>query len=348
MRKPQETNLAASWRRFLLIRVPVAAIGLLLVLQALAMALERVPLRRSYMDDLALAVGQDSAPHRVVLLGDSITLVSTRGYQLGRGLRDVANLSTIAWTGAAAELFLLERYLASHPAPDYVVYASAPDDLDNRDSAQLLHYYDWNVYTLPRERAFMRQYIPGIDARETLPAALNIQENILERLVSLTKRTPPSFPEGERVPNPAVVTEPVTGDRMDLAIQRQRLQKGLSLGALEMAVLRDVCRLSEHYGFKLVMVWPPLPSPISKEWRGSGQMAALDASIAQVGGKDCRRGPGFDVNSLRAYTNFNRDGFHLHGSDWEERYAADLSAFIATLPDHRNTDTSSLNAPGRD
>ena len=327
--------MSMNWKRFLLLRVPLVLVVILVIGQALAMSLRDITLRRSYMDDLALAVERDHTPHRVVLLGDSITLMATRRVQLGRGPQDVANLATIAWAGAAAELFLLERYLVSHPAPQYVIYASAVDDLQNNDSPQLVHYYDWNVYTQPAERAFLRKYVPGIDARENWPAVLNVQENIFERLLSLAKRSPPLMPNPDHAPDPNVHTEPTTDNRMGGPIQQQRMHQKLILGTLQQAVFSRICQLSETYGFQLNIVWPPLPQPVKQAWENKGEFGPLNAQIQSVLANGCNAGPQFDVDTLRTYTNFNRDGFHLHGEGWEERYAADLSGYITSLPDRR-------------
>ena len=326
-----------NWKRFFMLRVPLSLALIVMLFQGIAFALERIPLRRSYMDDLALAVERDHTPHRVVLLGDSITMNSTRRFELGRSAGDVVNLATIAWTGAAAELFLLERYLAGHPPPQYVIYAAAIDDLNTNDGPQLVHYYDWNVYTLPSERDFMRRYIPGIDARERLPAVLDFQENIVERLTSLLRRGAPSMPEAEREPDPDVRTEPPSDNRMSAAVQTQRIEKKLILGSLQKAVFTRICRLSKEYGFQFRVVWPPIPPTVLKAWRERGEFDPINAELQAVLDHDCNAGPTFDVNGIRPYTNFNRDGFHLHGEAWEQRYAADLSQYIASLPERANT-----------
>ncbi len=339
--------MPAGWKLFLFVRVPLMLALLFIVGQALATVLRGVPLRRSYMDDLALAVKRDHTPHRVVLLGDSITLNSTRRFELGRGPQDVANLATIAWTGAAAELFLLERYLVSHPAPQHVVYASAADDLINNDSPQLIHYYDWNVYDQPAEHAFLRQYVPGIDAREGRPAVLNFQEDILERLQSMMKRSPPAMPVARLVPDQDVRTAPSSDNRMAGGKENERLEHKLTVGTLQAAVFTRICQLSRQYGFQFDIVWPPLPRTMREAWRANGEFASLNAQLDAVLGHDCNRGSVFDVNTLRDYTNFNRDAYHLHGESWEERYAADLSSYLAELPDRKmNSGADIMPAPG--
>ena len=99
---PKPSSLAAEWRRFLFFRLPVLLLVVLAVCQMLDAGLRRVKLRRSTLDDLALAVQTDRTAFRVIVLGDSITR-ETRRFQLGHGPHDVGNLATIGWTGAAAK-----------------------------------------------------------------------------------------------------------------------------------------------------------------------------------------------------------------------------------------------------
>jgi hypothetical protein len=331
LRKPATaTALPPEWRRFLFVRVPLIFLAILMLCQALDAALSLVKLRRSNLDDLALAVESDPTQFRVIVLGDSITR-ETRRFQLGQGPQDVGNLATIGWTGAAAELFLLQRYLLHHQAPRYVVYSAAPDDLQTTVSARVVHYYDWRVYDRPEERSFLRKFVPGIDAREFLPAAFDIQERILEPLLSLATRAPPRMPIGLRKANPFVQPEPVSDDQRATASDQRRMQRALVLGPLQQAVLTRLCGLSDTYGFRLAFVWPPVPPIVLHAWKRNGQFARLDAQIRDLLSPPCNAAPPFDINTVRSYPNFNRDALHLRGEGWEERYAADLGAYITAL-----------------
>jgi hypothetical protein len=328
-RKP--TALSSEWRRFLFVRVPLLLLAMLAVCQGLDAGLRHARLRRSNLDDLALAVESDPTAFRVVVLGDSITR-ETRRFQLGRGPHDVGNLATIGWTGAAAELFLLERYLRHHPAPHYVVYAVAPDDLQTTVSARVVRYYDWRVYDRPDERAFLREFVPGIDARDWLPAAFDIQERILEPLLSLAARGPPLMPAGVRAADPLVQPEPASDNQSFAASEQRRMGRVLRVGPLQQAVFGRLCTLSRVYGFRIAVVWPPVPPGVLQAWRQTGQFASLNAQVRALLGTGCNAGAPFDINTIRSYTNFNRDALHLRGEHWNERYAADLGAYIATLP----------------
>jgi len=321
----------AAWRHFLCFRLPVLLLVIVAFCQILDAGLRHVTLRRSNLDDLALAVEADPTAFRVVVLGDSITR-QTRRFQLGHGRQDVGNLATIGWTGAAAELFLLRRYLRHHPAPEYVVYAVAPDDLQTTVSTRVVHYYDWRVYNRPEERAFLRQYVPGIDAREWLPAAFDLQERILEPLLSLAAGPLPRMPVGVRVPDPSVRPEPASDNESAGASEQGRMKRVLVVGGLQQAVVTRLCGLSRTYGFRLAFVWPPVPPAVLGAWERNGEFGRLTAQLRGLLDGGCNAVGVFDINTVRRYTNFDRDALHLRGDGWEERYAADLAGYIAGLP----------------
>jgi hypothetical protein len=314
----------------LVVRVPVAVLAILVVCQVLDAGLRHVKLRRSNLDDLALAVESEAAAYRVVVLGDSITREARR-FWLGRGRTDAVDLATISWTGAAAEVFLLERYLRHHPAPRLVVYAVAPDDLQTSVSARVVRYHDWRVYDRPEERAFLRRFVPGIDARDWLPAAFDVQERIVEPLLSLAARGAPSMPAGFRAPDPLVQPDVLDADRSAWASAQRRMGRALVVGALQEAALLRICRLSESFGFRFALVWAPVPPVVLQAWRQNGQFERLNARVRALLGTGCHAAAPFDMNTVRRYTSFDRDALHLRSDAWEERYAADLAAYIEAL-----------------
>jgi hypothetical protein len=111
-----------SWNRFLLLQVPCVALALALVAQALAFCLSSVPMRRDRPDELALAVSEDPTEYRTLLFGDSTTRNATARFSLGAP-GEVGNLATNGYIGLSGSLFLLQRYLKTHPSPEHVVFA---------------------------------------------------------------------------------------------------------------------------------------------------------------------------------------------------------------------------------
>src|ERR1700679_469903 len=94
---------------FWLIQAPLAFVGLLILVQIVAMALSSVPLRRQRADELALAVLSDPADHQELLFGDSITRNVMRNYSVGSS-EEVLNLATHLFVGLPGDILLLKRY----------------------------------------------------------------------------------------------------------------------------------------------------------------------------------------------------------------------------------------------
>ena len=193
--------MTTSWKRFLFLRLPIAAVVAGAVCQILAMLLADVPMRRNRIDELALAAVSDRGEHRIVLLGDSIVRNMTLRYAAGPA-DQVLNMTTQQDVGLPGSMFLLKRYLQNHPPPQYVVVAAAPDDYSDMPDPRMVHYYMWNTFTRPDERAFLKAYMPSIDEREEYPAAMDLQERILERLIALVRRSPAQFSAPPPAPDP--------------------------------------------------------------------------------------------------------------------------------------------------
>jgi hypothetical protein len=317
----------------LLIQFPLLLIVIAALAQALSMALSHVPLRRNRIDELALAVVDDPTNYPIVLFGDSITRNATTRYAVDPAPGEVANIATQAYAGLQSGLFLLERYLESHKPPQYFVITASPEDYFQVPDHKMVHYYDWNVFSRPSEREFLKSYMPDIDAQDRYPAVLNLQENILERLIGLLKGSPPHLESGARAPDPNPVLEPRSENLSNPATLAIRFAHTLELAPMQEAVLTRICALSEQYGFHVAIVWPPAPPELLEIWRNSGQLPALEKRIYAITGKNCNFvGPIVNLNDSRTYTNFDLRSYHLRGPGWEQRFALDLRNYLASLP----------------
>jgi hypothetical protein len=341
--------MTASWKRFLFVRFPVGMAVIGVVCQVLAMSLAHLPLRRNRIDELALAVVNDHQPHRVVLLGDSIIRNATLQFGVG-SLPDVLNLSTQQYVGLPGDLLLLRRYLQSHPAPQHVVVAAAPDDYHVIVDPQTTHYYMWNTFSRPDEHAFLRAAIPGIDGRDWYPAAMDIQERILEPMITLAKRSPANFSPPPPPPDPNAPVEPESRNQASIEAQDQRLVEPatLSLEPPYEASIAGMCKLSRQYGFQLDLVWAPMPERVAKTRVETGELGALEDQLKAVfAATGCNAGPFFNMNDVQTFTNFDSGAFHLRGSGWEERAASILSRTIANLPAVADRHPNRVNASGQ-
>jgi hypothetical protein len=341
--------MTGPWKRWLFVRFPLAVVAVGVACQLLAMALTHLPLRRNRIDELALAVLNDHQPHRVLLLGDSIIRNATLQFGVGT-LPEVLNLSTQQYVGLPGDLFLLQRYLENHPPPQHVVVAAAPDDYHVMVNQQTAHYYMWHTFSRPNEHALLKTYMPDIDSREWYPAAMDIQERILEPLITLAKRAPSHFDPPPPLPDPNAPVEPDSRTQTSNDTEDQRLAApaDLSLEPLFGASIAGMCRLSRQYGFVLDVVWAPMPARVEKGRVESGQLSALEGQLKAVfAATGCNAGRFFDMNEVQTFTNFDSGAFHLHGSGWEERAASLLSRYIKDLPEVPDSHPARVRASGQ-
>lgn len=332
--------MTSSWKRFLFLQFPLLALLLALIAQVLAVVLSRVPMRRDRTDELALAVLTDPTNYRVVLLGDSITRNATARYSLG-GSDEVANLASHADVGIAGELFLLQRYLSKHRAPQYVVIAFAPGMYRWVTDVRLARYHMWYTFNQADERRMLKEFLPDIDHRDWLPAILDLQERILEPFFSFVKNRyltfrkvgPRHIAAGSENPDPGAPLEFDPGNETSSGESAELAKMDLTPAPLNAESLRQICRLSEQYGFHVNVVWPPMPSKLESALVETGALTQLEDQIRNILGDRCRLDTVFDFNRLRTYSSssFHRDMIHLFGMGWEQRYASDLREYLSAL-----------------
>jgi hypothetical protein len=340
--------MTQAWKRFLFVRFPLAVLLVGVVCQLVALPLSHLPMRRNRIDEIALAVLADRQSHRVLLLGDSIIRNATLQYAVGSAT-DVLNLTTQNSVGLPGDLFILQRYLQNHRPPQHVVIAAAPDDYAMTVDPQMVHYYMWNTFSRGDERALLKQYMPTIDARERYPAAMNLQERIFERLITLMKRGPAHFASPPPLPDPNAPVEPTTDNQASVDAATRRLQSlDLTMAPIYRASITRMCQLGRQYGFALDIVWAPMPPLVAEGRTNSGQLAALDEQLNEVFSTNgCRTDPIFNMNDVQTFPNFDIGAFHLRGSGWQERAAEILHQYLLALPDLSQSHPSLLNTNGK-
>jgi hypothetical protein len=329
-----------SWQKFILVDVPIAMVALALTAQALAFALSNVPMWRDRADELALAATSDPTNYRIILLGDSKTNRATARFLLGAP-GQVANLTTHAYVGFSGSLFLLERYLSAHPAPQHVVLAFAPLLYRFENNIRLSRYHLWHTFNRPAERSFLRANHPGMGRRDSLPAVLDLQERVVEPLLSwfrlryatLRGRKVLSFANGYLNPSPDADVElsnqvgPETDDE-----ERPDGQE-IAMAPVNAAVLARLCNLSNERGFAVDIVWPPVPNDLVGHLNAAIALSALEMKIRSSMRGRCDFGGFTDFNKIREYSrsSFHHDLLHLFGDGWEQRYASDLRDYLSGL-----------------
>jgi hypothetical protein len=326
--------MKTSWKRYLLLELPGAALLWALLAQALAFALSDVQIWRDRSDELALAVLKGPTDYRALLFGDSVTRLATVRFSLGAP-GEVGNLSTHKGLGLVGSLFLLQRYLSAHRSPEHVVVAVVPNlyHYDFESELRLARYNLWYTFDRPDERDLLRTYIAGIDSRDWYPAVADVQERIVEPLFSflLQRNQVPRIEEGALT---AAAAAPVEfGGHDQLSDEAFRDKRDVELSPMNAEVLRRICSLSKEHGFRIEIVWPPLPAQLETILTSGGALTELEARIRSNMAGGCNFGGFTDFNKVRTYPNlaFRNDLAHLLGDGWEQRYTADLVKYLNDL-----------------
>jgi hypothetical protein len=323
-----------SWKQFLLLQLPGAALVLTLVVQVIAFSLSDVPIWRNRDDEIALATLKDPAQYRILLLGDSVTSMATGRFSLGAP-GEVANISTNGRIGLHGALFEVQRYLSAHPSPEHVVLAYAPLIYSTWKDLRLLRYNLWRVYNRPEEREFLRTYFPGMGDRDWLPAILDVQERVVEPFFSLLvlRHQSPRMNAGSLVANPdAPAGRAERAETLDDDVFRPVSDTTVSAATAE--ALSRMCSLAKEHGFRIEVAWPPLPAQLERMLTSSGALAKEEAKISAIMERGHCDFAGFtDFNKIRVYPNssFRTDLIHLFDYGWEQRYTVDLSKYLNGL-----------------
>jgi hypothetical protein len=337
-----------SWNRFLLLQVPCVALALALVAQALAFCLSSVPMRRDRPDELALAVSEDPTEYRTLLFGDSTTRNATARFSLGAP-GEVGNLATNGYIGLSGSLFLLQRYLKTHPSPEHVVFALSPRMYHRENDPRLARYHLWHTFSEPEERKFLETYVPGIAQRDWFPAILDLQERIVEPFLSFIKQR---YLALRRTNEPRVDTgalsasaqAPIEFAARDEKIPVDRTQalsgrRDLSMAPVNAEALSRLCGLSRSYGFRVELAWSPIPAQLEHILTSSGALQNLEGEIRSIMDDGHCDFAGFI--EMRSYPNlsFHNDMLHLFGDGWEQRYTSDIREYLSGLlhPGRPNT-----------
>jgi hypothetical protein len=208
------------------------------------------------------------------------------------------------------------------------------------DDIPKVRYTLWYTLRGREERRFHKAEFPGIDARDWLPAAADLQVRVVEPLFSLLKtRLVPSYHGPTRID--AGDSDPDADTLANLRqgpaeVGRAIAENPKYLSApIDGEALRRLCGLAHQYRFGVRVVWPPMPSELEQALLEHGALTHLQPQMRAVMQDHCLLDDGFDFNRVRTYTasSFHNDMIHLFGDGWEQRYASDLRDFLTTLVD---------------
>jgi hypothetical protein len=323
-----------DWKSFFWIKLPIAVILVAGCVQIVAMLLANVPMRRFETDGFPEAVALDKSDHKVILFGDSITRNATRYFNVGDEAT-VLNLSNHLLFGLAGDVMLLQRYLETHKSPAFVEIVATPTLFAGPPDISRVHYYLWRIFSRPQEHDYLRSLFPGIDSREHYPAIFDIQQRIVEPLLSLIQGGRGHYYALGRDPDPHAPLEPASTDLSDEKSIRARIEAPMRLLPPYAAALKDLCALSRQYGFRLDIVWAPGPKRAVAAWREAHEIETLQSDILAAIGDGCAPPNFTDFNDGIDYLSFDHGATHLRGEGWDQLFASKMHLRIQQLLEAR-------------
>lgn len=310
-----------SWRRFLTRSLPLSLLGLALLAEGAAIALNGVPPRRHDLDKLVAALDHARADAPVVVMGDSVTQDVLKTYRIGGS----ANLTTNQASGVIGSDLLLRRYLERNAAPKAAVIAATPEFFGYQPEGSAARLYVTSVFTRPSEREALAA--AGIALDEAwLPAALAIEKRLADPVTGMLVRAPASIPMGDTTAIAGPLEPGPVPDGVAPQIARRAKLSPILSASARMA-LTDICALAVSKGFTVHLVRAPVPASV-RQARSAGWEPDLAAGIKAV----CPTAILADFNqSIDFPDHAFRDADHLRRPGWTAAYAARLDALIGEL-----------------
>lgn len=323
--------MSSFWRRFLLVYLPLAFLGVALAAEGLAALLKDVSPRRHDLDRIAVALERGGQSAQVLMFGDSVTQDVLKTYRIAPPGR-VANLTTNLASGVVGVMFLAKRYLEVNPPPRHLVLVASPEFLSYDPEGKTAEVYITSVFGEEDEVAWLSRHMPAVLEKSWEPAVLNLEGRIGYPFLALMAPRPDGIPEGEVMPDPGLAQEDSPISEAALQSVKGRIGKELGPTPTVKLALGEICALAREHGFEVHILRAPIPAEVLEGWRASGTLAGFETQMDSTLADSC---PGVKFGNFGAKGEFPtvamREADHLRRPGWTNRYALILQEFIASL-----------------
>lgn len=323
----QPENFMRAWLIFFCLKLPLAALAVGIIVEALAWSLSGVTLHRHNVDDLANAVEHDSHSYKVVLLGDSVTHNVANKYRIGAP-NEVADITTHAFAGLPGSYFLLRRYLESGHRPELVVLALSRHVLTEPMDRSSFDYYLTSVFRKPYERSFLQEHFRDYVDYSWRPAALSMTTRIGEPLFSLLRHPGDQIWVSPESPAEHPILDQIPEYSPDPAVFKHIVTSSWEMRPEAQALLEAFCQLSHDYHFSFRIIWAPMAPDLHAALVSSGAIPHLNEQVSSILRDAKLDATIYDSSDKQNYPYFDRGLLHIRGLGWEQTYANELTNYI--------------------
>lgn len=317
----------------MLVKLPLATLVLMIVVQMLAWALEDTPYRRHDLDLLALNVEHIAftPSPQIVIVGDSVTQDILKTYQIGDN-GQVANLTTNQASGLIGSYFLLNRYLQANHAPKVLLIASTPEFFTYLQDKATAEVYLTSVFNKSNELDILKNSI-NQSSKKFIPALYKLKPTIGLKLLAFFASAPSGLLMGNRKPNPEIDTPKLGTTSASLETDIiHRGETALQIPQQNTLIIKRICDLAATRGFSIYVQNAPIAVGTREIWTKKNYLSEFDSMRKRIIGKHCK-GVLWNIGAETPVVPNGgmRDAYHLARHDWTNVYAVFLNQLVMSL-----------------
>ena len=321
-----------GWKKFFLFKLPSTLAVILILIEALALALKEVRPNRHDLDRLAIVAdhSNETINSNIIVFGDSVTQDVLKTFKIGvEG--QVANLTTNKASGLIGSYLLLNRYLQNHPAPKSVVFASTPEFFVFVPEGEVANLYLSSVFHHQNEQGFIDKYL-GEKQFPSFLSLMNMEERIGTKIISVLTPTPAKFPMGQRIPDTTALASDTEVQAHILKDILKRAEHPIDIPSKNSDVFSEICTLAQKHKFNIHIVFAPVPISLFEAWKKNGIFTSFLTQLRYLFSRSCHDvAVSLDTNLTVVPDHMMRDADHLIRHAGTSFFAAKLNEFLAKL-----------------
>ena len=321
-----------GWKKFFLFKLPGTLAVILILIEALALALKEVRPNRHDLDRLAIVAdhSNETINSNIIVFGDSVTQDVLKTFKIGvEG--QVANLTTNKASGIIGSYLLLNRYLQNHPAPKTVVFAATPEFFAFSPDGDVAELYLSSVFHHENEQDYINRYL-GEKQSSSAMSLMHIEKRIGTKIISVLTPTPAKFPMGQRIPDTTALASDTELPAHILEDILKRAEHPIDIPLKNSDVFSEICTLAKKHKFDIHIAFAPIPISIFEAWQKNGIFTSFVRQLRHVLNQGCGDVTvALDATLAVVPDHMMRDADHLIRHAGTSFFATKLNEFLAKI-----------------